>query len=94
MNDPNHYSLANPTSLLLNDDQIIERVFSHLDNKTTDLGDVVWKEPVQNYLNQERFNNELSLIRSLPVPFCPSSALPEKGSYVSRMAAGTPILVT
>ncbi len=94
MNDPNHYSLANPTSLLLNDDQIIERVFSHLDNKTTDLGDVVWKEPVQNYLSQERFNNELSLIRSLPVPFCPSSALPEKGSYVSRMAAGTPILVT
>ena len=94
MNKSNHYSLANPTSLLLDDDHIIERVFSHIDNKTTDLGDEVWKEPVKNYIDQERFDNEIKLLRSLPVPFCPSSALPEKGSYVSRIAAGTPILVT
>ena len=45
MSRSNHYSLAAPTSLLLDDDQIIERVFSHIDNKTTDLGDQVWKEP-------------------------------------------------
>jgi len=31
---------------LLNEKQIIERVFSHIDNKITDLGDKVWKEPV------------------------------------------------
>ena len=94
MSKSNHYSLANPTSLLLDDDQIIERVFSHIDNKTTDLGSEVWKEPVKNYRDQERFDNEIKLLRSLPVPFCPSSALREKGSYVSRIAAGTPILVT
>ena len=94
MSKSNHYSLANPTSLLLDDDHIIERVFSHIDNKTTDLGDEVWKEPVKNYIDQERFDNEIKLLRSLPVPFCPTSALPEKGSYVSRIAAGTPILVT
>ena len=90
----NYYSLASPTSLLMSDDQIIERVFSHIDNKTTDLGTEIWKEPVKNYINQRRFDNEIKLLRSLPVPFCPSSALPEKGSYVSRVAAGTPILVT
>ena len=50
MSKSNHYSLANPTSLLLDDDHIIERVFSHIDNKTTDLGDEVWKEPVKNYI--------------------------------------------
>ena len=94
MSQSNHYSLATPTSLLLDDGQIIERVFSHIDNKTTDLGDEVWKEPVKNYINQDRFDSEIKLLRSLPVPFCPSSALPEKGSYVSRIAAGTPILVT
>ena len=49
MSRSNHYSLAAPTSLLLDDDQIIERVFSHIDNKTTDLGDQVWKEPVKNF---------------------------------------------
>ena len=94
MSKSNHYSLANPTSLLLDDNQIIERVFSHIDNKTTDLGSEVWKEPVKNYIDQERFDNEIKLLRSLPVPFCPSSALRGKGSYVSRIAAGAPILVT
>ena len=67
MSKSNHYSLANPTSLLLDDDHIIERVFSHIDNKTTDLGDEVWKEPVKNYIDQERFDNEIKLLRSLPV---------------------------
>ena len=90
----NYYSLASPTSLLLDDSQIIDRIFSHIDNKTTDLGSEVWREPVKNYVDQERFDREIKLLRSLPVPFCPSSALPNKGSYVSRIAAGTPILVT
>jgi phenylpropionate dioxygenase-like ring-hydroxylating dioxygenase large terminal subunit len=94
MSQLNHYSLASPTPLLLDDSQIIERIFSHIDNKTTDLGSEVWKEPVKNYVDQERFDKEIKLLRSQPVPFCPSSALPEKGSYVSRIAAGTPILVT
>jgi hypothetical protein len=94
MSQSNHYSLASPTSLLLDDGQIIERVFSHIDNKTTDLGSEIWREPVKNYVDQERFDKEIKLLRSQPVPFCPSSALPEKGSYVSRIAAGTPILVT
>ena len=67
MSQSNHYSLAAPTSLLLDDDHIIERVFSHIDNKTTDLGDEVWKEPVKNYINQDRFDNEIKLLRSLPV---------------------------
>ena len=56
MNNSNHYSLASPTSLLLDDNQIIERVFSHISNKTTDLGTEVWKEPVQNYLNHDLSN--------------------------------------
>ena len=94
MSQSNHYSLASPTSLLLDDNQIIERVFSHIDKNSTDLGSEVWREPVKNYVDQERFDKEIKLLRSQPVPFCPSSALPEKGSYVSRIAAGTPIVVT
>ena len=94
MSQSNYYSLASPTSLLLDDSQIIDRIFSHIDNKTTDLGSEVWREPVKNYVDQERFDREIKLLRSQPVPFCPSSALPNKSSYVSRIAAGTPILVT
>jgi len=44
------------------------------------------------YLSAERFAVELELLRRLPVPFCPSVALPEAGSYLARTAAGRPIV--
>jgi len=50
---------------LLTDAQVIERVFDHIDHKTTDLGDDGWQEPVGNYTSQERFAAELELLRRL-----------------------------
>ncbi|MDG1307677.1 MAG: SRPBCC family protein [Porticoccaceae bacterium] len=82
-----------PTVSLLSDQEAIERVFTHIDNGTTDLGDTVWQEPVENYHSQERFDAEIALLRSLPIPFCPSAALPEQGSYIARRSAGTPLVV-
>jgi len=80
-------------SSLLNDQQIIERVFEHIDNKTTDLGDTVWKEPVSSYTSDERFESEIALLRRMSIPFCPSAMVRESGDYVARNAAGTPIVV-
>jgi phenylpropionate dioxygenase-like ring-hydroxylating dioxygenase large terminal subunit len=82
-----------PTVSLLSDQEAIERVFTHIDNGTTDLGDTVWQEPVENYHSQRRFDAEIALLRSLPIPFCPSAALPEQGSYIARRSAGTPLVV-
>ena len=81
------------TVSLLNDQEAIERIFTHIDEGTTDLGDTVWREPVENYHSQERFDAEIALLRSRPIPFCPSAALPEKGSYIARTSAGTPLVV-
>ena len=78
---------------LLNDDQAIDRIFTHIDNGTTDLGDTIWKEPVENYYSLERFNAEIALLRKLPIPYCPSAALPQNGSYIARNASKTPLLV-
>lgn len=78
---------------LLSEKQVIERIFNHIDNKTTDLGDKVWKEPVESYLSEERFQSEIALLRRMPIPFCPSVMLSENGSYLERKAAGTPLLV-
>ncbi|MEH6525962.1 MAG: aromatic ring-hydroxylating dioxygenase subunit alpha [Sneathiella sp.] len=78
---------------VMNDHDVIDRIFSHIDNKTTDVGESVWREPVENYGSQERFDAEIALLRRLPVPFCPSAALPENGSFVARTAAGTPLVV-
>ncbi len=73
--------------------EIYERVIRHVDNKTTDVGDGIWREPVENYQSIERFQAELKMMRRIPLPFCPSAALPEAGSYIARVAAGTPLLV-
>ncbi len=78
---------------LLSDADVIERIFHHADNNTTDTGDTIWREPTENYLSPERFTAELELLRRLPVPFCPSAALPDAGSYIARDAAGVPLLV-
>ena len=81
------------TNNFLNDQDAIDKIFTHIDNGTTDLGSEVWKEPVENYHTQKRFDSEIALLRRLPIPFCPSAALIENGSYIARRASGTPLLV-
>ena len=76
----------------MDDRAVVERILSHVRHGTTDEGDEVWREPVENYRSEERLRREIALLRRLPVPFCPSAALREPGSYVARQAAGVPIL--
>ncbi len=77
---------------ILSDTDVIERIFHHIDNKTTDLGDIDWREPTTNYTCPDRFAAEQALFKRLPLPFCPAATLPEPGSYVARLAAGVPIV--
>lgn len=78
----------------LSDQDVAQRVLAHIANQTTDAGDELWREPVQNYLCTDRFEQEIQgVMRRYPLPFCPSAALPEAGSYVARSAAGIPLLV-
>ena len=80
--------------LLLDEGALAERIFQHIDAETTDLGESMWREPVSHYLNHARFEAECAVIRRHPTPFCPSAALPHQGSYLARVAAGNPIVVS
>lgn len=81
------------TARLADDPTVVQRILDHIDNKTTDLGDATWREPVENYLSEARLAAERNLVlRRYPTAFCPSAALPDAGSYVAREAAGTPLL--
>ncbi|HUK05443.1 MAG TPA: SRPBCC family protein [Burkholderiales bacterium] len=71
---------------------VAQRVLDHIARGTTDAGAEVWREPVANYLSGDRYSAEIALLRRTAVPFCPSAALPGKGSYLAREAAGVPIL--
>lgn len=77
---------------LIDDQAVAQRLLDHIAAGTTDLGDGAWREPVANYRSVSRFAAELRLLRSRPVPLCPSAALPEPGSTLPVEAAGTPLL--
>lgn len=76
----------------MNDQQVIEQILSHVENGTTDEGDEVWREPVDNYRSEQRLRRELSTLRQLPSLFCPSAALRKPGDYVARETAGVPVV--
>ena len=80
------------TTTLADDATVVQRVLDHIDRRTTDLGDAVWREPVENYRSPARFDAEREVLRRTPTPFCPSAALPKPGSFLARDAAGTPVL--
>src|SRR5262249_56731989 len=81
------------TSTLATEAVIIQRILDHIDRGSTDLADAIWREPVESYSSQARFDAEItSVFRRVPTPFCPSAALPDVGSYVARDAALTPIV--
>ena len=78
---------------LADDPTVVTRILDHIDNKTTDLGDSSWREPVANYRCPARFAVEREkVLRRYPIGFCPSAALGKPGAWVARDAAGTPIL--
>ena len=77
---------------LLTEDQLFDRIFSHIDNGTTDMGTETLQVPVENYSSQERFDAEIKLLRSTPVPYCPSAMLDKTGRYLARVAANTPLI--
>ena len=77
----------------MTDLQVVDRVLTHVRERSTDRGTELWREPVANYLSEDRLQKELALFRRLPIPFCPSAALTDIGSYIARPAAGVPLLV-
>ncbi len=80
-------------SALKSDNEVIQRVLQHASAHTTDMGDEVWREPVENYQSKQRFDEEMEIFKRLPMVYCPSGALPEPGDFVARPLAGVPLVV-
>ncbi len=76
--------------VVADDFEIVRRVLAHIDAGTTDEGESC-REPVENYLDPERFVDELRMLRSFPSVFVPSAAIPNPGDHVERLCFGTPL---
>lgn len=85
-------SVVSPTSTYLDPVALVARILAHVDAGSTDLGPRTGRVPVAHYTDPARLGAELDLLRRLPVPFCPSSALTEAGSFLARTAAGVPLV--
>lgn len=79
-------------AMLLNDQEVAERLLQHIANKTTDRCDKTWFEPVSHYTAPDRFARELKVLRRTPVPFCAGASIARAGDYLARDAAGVPLL--
>jgi phenylpropionate dioxygenase-like ring-hydroxylating dioxygenase large terminal subunit len=77
-------------TLLASDVEIVHRVLAHVDARTTDEGEV-WREPVEHYVDPERFAEELRLLRSSASVFVPAAAIPNPGDHVERVVFGVPL---
>lgn len=76
--------------MVADDLEIARRLLAHIAAGTTDEGEV-WREPVENYLNPERFAAEFRMLRSMPSVFVPSATIPNPGDHVERTAFGVPL---
>jgi len=83
----------NCSSRLLKDKQVIQRILNHIDNQTTDMGSMTWREPVEHYQSEKYFELEREALRQQYTVYCPSASLNKSGDYVARNVYGTPIVV-
>src|SRR3954462_1768791 len=71
------------------------RLFGHIDGRTTDLADALFRNKVVNYSCRERAALERArLFRSLPIFMGLSTRLPKPGDYLAEDVAGMPVLMT
>src|SRR5437899_657910 len=75
--------------------ELIKRVFDLYDQKSTSMGDNIYRNPISDYIcmDQARLEQQ-QLFRDHPLVMCLSSRMPNPGDYVTDELSGVPVLVT
>jgi nitrite reductase/ring-hydroxylating ferredoxin subunit len=75
---------------------ILERLFGHLDGRAEVLDDGGSENrwPVEQYLDERRFEREMAMIRRQPLPVAHVSQLRDPGDFVTDTICGVPLLLT
>ena len=74
---------------------LVKRALDHFENKTTDQADQVMSNPVEAYVDPDRYESEINRIyKKLPLALCLSSELPSKNTYRAMNVVDTPVLIT
>ena len=74
---------------------LTKRVLTLWRNKTTDLAPDVMRQPVDAYLDQDRFEHEVDRVfKRLPLALALGSELPGPNTYKAVEVLGVPVLLT
>lgn len=74
---------------------IMDRLFAHLANSTTDMADEQLEIPMSYYLDQELWQHELQeIFYTIPLPVAMSAALPNPGDFKAMRVVGREIILT
>jgi hypothetical protein len=58
------------SEILTDEPSIVEQILNHIDRKTTDLSEGIWREPVEHYTSPQRYSIEIEKVfRRTRTPF-------------------------
>lgn len=74
---------------------IMDRLFSHLENSSTDMADQQLEIPISYYLDEELWQRELQeIFYKIPLPVAMSVALPNPGDFKAMRVVGREIILS
>ena len=71
----------------------VTRIADHLARQTTDMALTNLEVPIRNFIDRDRAEAEVSLMRRMPLIACRGSELPESGNFITRKILGTPLII-
>jgi phenylpropionate dioxygenase-like ring-hydroxylating dioxygenase large terminal subunit len=74
---------------------VLERLLAHVRNGTTDQAAALMYEPVDHYLDENRWHREIEKVhKQVPMPLALSCELPAAGTFKAVDVADVPVLIT
>ena len=74
---------------------LAKRALEHFKNKTTDQAEGIMSNPIEAYVNPDRYENEIARIyKTLPLALCLSSEISNPKSHRAMNVIDTPVLIT
>lgn len=73
---------------------LTRRVLKHVENDTLDTVDDVWREPREAFVDRERFEADVAMLRRVPHVIGWAGEVATPGQYTTKDVLGVPVLVT
>lgn len=72
---------------------LTRRVLAHFEHDTLDITDDVWREPRESFVDRERFEADVAMLRAVPHVIGWTGEVATAGQYTTKDVMGVPVLV-